>query len=42
MANRDVWESIISAGPTVSFAATSDDVALYLERFRGFIEEIAA
>jgi glutamate-1-semialdehyde aminotransferase len=42
MANRDVWESIISAGPTVSFAATSEDIELYLERFRGFIDEIAA
>jgi glutamate-1-semialdehyde aminotransferase len=42
MANRDVWESIISAGPTVSLAATSEDIELYLERLRGFIDEIAA
>lgn len=41
MANRGVWESIATAGPTVSFATTEADVAFYLDRFRGFAVELA-
>jgi glutamate-1-semialdehyde 2,1-aminomutase len=42
MANRGVWESVITAGPTVSFAAESADVEFYLERFRGFVMELTS
>jgi glutamate-1-semialdehyde aminotransferase len=41
MANRGVWESVITAGPTVSFAASAEDVAFYLGNFRGFVGEMA-
>ena len=41
MANRGVWESVITAGPTVSFAAGADDVEFYLRNFRAFVEELA-
>jgi len=41
MANRGVWESVITAGPTVSFVASADDVEFYLRNFRGFAEELA-
>jgi glutamate-1-semialdehyde aminotransferase len=40
MANRGVWESVITAGPTVSFAAGAEDVALYLRNFRAFVGEL--
>ncbi len=40
MANRGVWESVITAGPTVSFAASADDVAFYLKNFRAFAAEL--
>jgi hypothetical protein len=40
MANRGVWESVITAGPTVSFAASADDVEFYLRNFRAFVEEL--
>ncbi len=34
MANRGVWESIASAGPTVSFAMDDSDIDFYLANFR--------
>ncbi len=34
MANRGVWESIASAGPTVSFAMDDSDIDFYLAHFR--------
>jgi len=40
MANRGVWESVITAGPTVSFAASADDVEFYLRNFRAFVAEL--
>lgn len=40
MANRDVWESVITAGPTVSFAASTEDVEFYLRNFRAFVGEL--
>jgi len=40
MANRGVWESVITAGPTVSFAAGAEDVAFYLRNFRAFIGQL--
>jgi glutamate-1-semialdehyde aminotransferase len=40
MANRGVWESVITAGPTVSFAASADDVEFYLRNFRAFVGEL--
>jgi len=42
MANRGVWESVITAGPTVSFAASADDVEFYLRNFRAFVGELMA
>lgn len=40
MANRGVWESVLTAGPTVSFAATAADIDFYLANFGGFIAEL--
>jgi len=40
MANCGVWESVITAGPTVSFAASADDVEFYLRNFRAFVGEL--
>jgi hypothetical protein len=40
MANRGVWESVITAGPTVSFAASADDIEFYLKAFREFVAEL--
>lgn len=41
MANRGVWESIASAGPTASFAMGEEDIDFYLARFREFLAELA-
>lgn len=40
MANRGVWESIASAGPTVSVPMTEADVDLYVARWREFLAEL--
>jgi glutamate-1-semialdehyde 2,1-aminomutase len=40
MANRGVWESVATAGPTVSFPMTATDVDFYLDRLGGFVAEI--
>jgi glutamate-1-semialdehyde aminotransferase len=40
MANREVWESVATAGPTVSFAMAEAEVAFYLERMRDFLADI--
>ncbi|HZF35802.1 MAG TPA: aminotransferase class III-fold pyridoxal phosphate-dependent enzyme [Candidatus Angelobacter sp.] len=40
MANRGVWESVVTAGPTVSFAASGDDIEFYLRNFRAFVGEL--
>jgi len=32
--------SVITAGPTVSFAASADDVEFYLQNFRAFVKEL--
>jgi glutamate-1-semialdehyde 2,1-aminomutase len=40
MANRGVWESVATAGPTVSFAMAEAEVAFYLERMREFLADI--
>ena len=40
MANRGVWESVATAGPTVSFPMTAADVDFYLDRLGGFVAEI--
>jgi glutamate-1-semialdehyde 2,1-aminomutase len=41
LANRGVWEAVLSAGPTVSFAAEREDVAKYLTAFEELIAAIA-
>jgi glutamate-1-semialdehyde 2,1-aminomutase len=40
LANRGVWEAISTAGPTMSVAATGDDVAAYLAAFKEFVEDV--
>ena len=42
LANRGVWESIASAGPTVSFAMTDADVDFYLARMGELAGELTA
>ncbi len=42
LANRGVWEAIVTAGPAVSFAAGDDDVALYLSVFEELVRELRA
>lgn len=40
LANRGIWESIASAGPTVSFAMEDADIDLYLARFHELAREL--
>lgn len=40
LANRGVWEAIDSASPAVSFAATREDVNLYLDRLDECLTEL--
>lgn len=40
-ANRGVWDAISSSGPGISFAASAEDVDLYLDVAEGFIGELA-
>jgi len=40
MANRGIWEAIVTAGPAVSFPMTQADVDLYLEVARGWVGEL--
>ncbi|MGD9742432.1 MAG: transaminase [Dongiaceae bacterium] len=37
MANRGVWESVATAGPTVSIPMSEADIGFYLERFDAFV-----
>ena len=41
MANRGIWDAIISAGPQVSFAHTEADVDTYLRVVGEFLAELA-
>jgi len=40
LANRGIWEALIGAGPTCSIPATREDVDLYLDGYRSFVEEL--
>jgi len=40
MANRGIWEAIVTAGPAVSFPMTEADVDLYLDVSRDWIAEL--
>ena len=40
-AESGVWEAILSAGPTVSFAAEREDVAKYLAVFEELVAVLA-
>jgi glutamate-1-semialdehyde 2,1-aminomutase len=40
-ANRGVWDAISSSGPGLSFAASTDDVDLYLAVAAGFLDELS-
>ena len=42
MANRGIWEAIVTAGPAVSFPMTEADVDLYLQVSRDWIGELTA
>jgi glutamate-1-semialdehyde 2,1-aminomutase len=40
MANREVWDAVVSAGPQVSFAHDADDIARYVTLADAFLGEI--
>ena len=40
MANRGVWEAIVTAGPAVSFAMTETDIDLYLEVAGAWLDDL--
>ena len=40
MANRGIWEAIVTAGPAVSFPMVDADIDLYLEVAEGWIKEL--
>jgi len=40
MANRSIWEAIVTAGPAISFAMTEADIDLYLEVARDWLAEL--
>jgi glutamate-1-semialdehyde 2,1-aminomutase len=40
MANRGVWDGILSAGPQVSFAHNAADIDLYLQVAAAFLDEL--
>lgn len=40
LANRGIWEAIVTAGPAVSFAAERSDIDRYLEVFEQLVEAI--
>jgi glutamate-1-semialdehyde 2,1-aminomutase len=40
MANRGVWDAVVSAGPQVSFAHSEDDIARYVTLADAFLSEI--
>ncbi|MCB2136686.1 MAG: hypothetical protein KDE08_12215 [Rhodobacteraceae bacterium] len=42
LANRGIWDAIVSAGPQVSFAHSEQDVDRYIEVCAELIDEIAA
>jgi glutamate-1-semialdehyde 2,1-aminomutase len=42
LANRGVWEAIVSAGPAVSFAAGPQEIDIYLEVFRDLVRSMTA
>lgn len=42
LANRGIWDAIVSAGPQVSFAHTEQDVDRYIEVCSELMDEIAA
>jgi glutamate-1-semialdehyde aminotransferase len=42
MANRGIWDAVVSAGPQASFAHDPSDIALYLKAADDFIGELVA
>ena len=40
MANREVWDAVVSAGPQVSFAHSAEDIARYVALADAFLSEI--
>jgi glutamate-1-semialdehyde 2,1-aminomutase len=40
MANRGVWDAVVSAGPQVSFAHGAEDIARYVTLADAFLSEI--
>jgi len=40
MANRGIWEAIVTAGPAVSFPMVDADIDLYLEVAEGWVQEL--
>jgi len=41
MANRGIWDAIVTAGPQVSFAHSVQDIDWYLEVADAFVRELA-
>nr|NIM61890.1 hypothetical protein [Acidobacteriota bacterium] len=42
LANRGIWEAIVTAGPAVSFAAEREDIEKYLATFEELTQAIVA
>ena len=40
LANRGIWEAVLTAGPTVSLASTEADMQLYIEVFNELLDDI--
>lgn len=40
LANRGIWEAVLTAGPTVSLAATEADMQLYIEVFNELLDDV--
>ena len=40
MANREVWDAVVSAGPQVSFAHSAEDIGRYVTLADAFLSEI--
>jgi hypothetical protein len=40
MANRGVWEAVLTAGPAISFVMTQEDVNYYLDVFEQMVVSI--
>jgi hypothetical protein len=42
LANRGVWEALVSAGPTCTVPATDEDIGRYLDVYESLVAELTA